>query len=110
MRWESSPEGHRLEHVKQSIVQQGIASTDDVELAIRRAQFWVLNPSHKLEDIRNMSEEQLNKDQDDSQPISKNAVCVDVSGPDVSDVTLVDLPGTLLCLIFNSGHSPHIRL
>ena len=69
---------------------------DDVELAIRRAQFWVLNPSHKLEDIRNMSEEQLNKDQDDSQPISKNAVCVDVSGSEVSDVTLVDLPGTLL--------------
>lgn len=67
-----------------------IHDKDDVEERIRRAQRAILNPGTLIRDFL---------DGHDEDPIgrelsfSKNCVCLEISGPDVADLSFVDLPG-----------------
>ena len=61
-----------------------------VEERIRRAQRALLNPSTGLRDfLEGHDEDPLDRELS----FSKNCVCLEISGPDVADLSFVDLPG-----------------
>lgn len=72
-----------------------ITSKKDVELALRRAQTAILNPSIESHKFLTMTADQLRKGVQESKPLlfSKNVVCVDLQGPDLTDLAFIDLPG-----------------
>lgn len=73
-----------------------------MELALRRAQAAILNPTIESHKFLGMSAEQLRKGIQGSKPMlfSKNVVCVDLQGPDLTDLAFIDLPGKRCC----TGH------
>jgi len=67
-----------------------ITDKQDVEERIRRAQRAILNPSVGHETFL------LGPDEDSDRPelsFSKNCVCLELSGPDLTDLSFCDLPG-----------------
>jgi len=70
-----------------------------VEAAIRRAQLAILNPSvdyKKFENYKLPKEpEKLPLGSKKQLSFSKNVVCLEISGPNVTDLTLIDLPGLI---------------
>lgn len=72
-----------------------ITDKKDMELALRRAQAAILNPSIGSHKFLTMSAEQLRKGVQGSKPMlfSKNVVCVDLAGPELTDLAFIDLPG-----------------
>ncbi|THH14151.1 hypothetical protein EW146_g6152 [Bondarzewia mesenterica] len=69
-----------------------------VELALRRAQAAVLNPHIETQKLLGMSAEQLaNGIQSSTKPLlfSRNVVCVHLQGPDLTDLSFIDLPGLI---------------
>ena len=70
-----------------------LTRSEDVELTLRRAQACVLNPAMSQDDFLNMSLEELRKSRPNQLKFSRNAVCVDISGPQLVDLAFVDLPG-----------------
>lgn len=94
IRWEFDSSGARLDEVQE--IPFGVEMTDprDVELALRRAQAAVLNPKMPSERILRMGLDELRKIAKSNQlSFSRNAVCVDISGPQLADIAFVDLPG-----------------
>ncbi|KAJ7196517.1 P-loop containing nucleoside triphosphate hydrolase protein [Mycena pura] len=74
-----------------------ITDKNDVELALRRAQFAVLNPSISHQQILEMSPGKLKEGVPGSRPLkfSRNSICVDLEGPDLTDLMFLDLPGII---------------
>ncbi|KAJ6557932.1 P-loop containing nucleoside triphosphate hydrolase protein [Mycena capillaripes] len=74
-----------------------ITSKDEVEVALRRAQFAVLNPSVPFGQILEMSPQDLKNGIPGKEPLlfSRNVVCVDLEGPDLTDLMFLDLPGII---------------
>lgn len=70
-----------------------ITNPDEVELALRRAQLAVLNPDVSTESFLTMSPDELKQVKSNQLKFSRNAVCVDLSGPQLVDLAFVDLPG-----------------
>ena len=68
---------------------------DDVEDRIRRAQRAILNPST---DFRRFLDGEFDSDDTHTRELtfSTNAVCLQISGSDVQDLSFCDLPGTVL--------------
>ncbi|KAF8145095.1 P-loop containing nucleoside triphosphate hydrolase protein [Mycena galopus ATCC 62051] len=74
-----------------------ITSKDEVEIGLRRAQFAVLNPSVSFEEILVMSAEDMKNGIAGLNPLpfSRNVVCVDLEGPELTDLMFLDLPGII---------------
>ncbi|KAJ6557856.1 hypothetical protein B0H19DRAFT_1261444 [Mycena capillaripes] len=74
-----------------------VTSKDEVEVALRRAQFAVLNPSVPFRQILEMSLQDLKNGIPGKEPLlfSRNAVCVDLEGPDLTDLMFLDLPDNI---------------
>lgn len=72
-----------------------ITDKSHVELALRKAQFAVLNPGVSTLQIlkATSAEELMGMATDKSQSFSKNVVCVDLEGPELTDLSFIDLPG-----------------
>lgn len=67
----------------------------DVELNLRRAQAAILNPHLTAESfLRNTREELSAASEHDKLRFSRNVVCLDISGPGLTDLSFIDLPGT----------------
>lgn len=70
-----------------------------VEGRLRRAQLAVLSGKRVFGDILNMSEEEFDRDAQrhvqstSGMKFSRNTVCVDIAGPDLTDLSFIDLPG-----------------
>ena len=86
--------GARLEEPTKVDFGGVIGSISDVEERVRRAQIAVLNPrlapdtvllSHDLTQITNELK------------FTENVVCLSIEGPNVGNLTLVDLPGLIQC-------------
>ncbi|KAJ7800360.1 P-loop containing nucleoside triphosphate hydrolase protein [Mycena olivaceomarginata] len=74
-----------------------ITNKDEVEIALRRAQLAVLNPTVSFREILEMNPQDL-KDGipgHDSLPFSRNVICVDLKGPELTDLMFLDLPGII---------------
>ncbi|KAJ7918424.1 P-loop containing nucleoside triphosphate hydrolase protein [Mycena leptocephala] len=71
-----------------------ITNKDEVEVALRRAQLAVLNPSVSFGEILQMSPQDLKNGIPGKKPLpfSRNVVCVDLEGPDLTDLMFLDLP------------------
>lgn len=75
-----------------------------VELMLRRAQAAVLNPSLPLSTFIRMDEKALLRPTDPpSVDFSRNVVCIELSGPDLADLSFVDLPGTIFAVRISSS-------
>ena len=102
IRWEyeeSGKDNKRLEEVKE--VQFGPLLTDksQVEPMLRRAQAAVLNPHISEEKFVEMGEEKLKASKVDGRKsllFSRNVVCIELTGPELVDLSFVDLPGELV--------------
>ncbi len=87
----------RLDDIREIPFGDLITDKSEVELALRRAQLAVLNPSIPIPKILKSSVEELNDWSTQSAhqvPFSRNVVCVDLEGPDLTDLSFIDLPGT----------------
>lgn len=100
IRWEFDSHDKRLEEVSEVPFGATITDKGDVELAIRRAQAAVLNPSVSATSFLTYSLEEL-KDGARGQKtmqFSRNVVCVDLEGPELTDLFFIDCPGASLCV------------
>jgi hypothetical protein len=87
-----------------------VYDTDELEKMLRRAQLAILNPSVPSNafvdfDLTSLEEDVLPLGSHEQLGFSSNTVCLDVSGPDVPDLSFIDLPGKclsrLISTIFN---------
>ncbi|OCH91056.1 hypothetical protein OBBRIDRAFT_812350 [Obba rivulosa] len=106
LRFETDAQGGTLEEVRNITFGEIIYDKEEVEERIRRAQRAILNPStawrHFLED----------DDEDVPNPelrFSLNCVSLQISGPDVADLSFVDLPG-LIASVSSEGKESDIEL
>ncbi|KAK7044850.1 P-loop containing nucleoside triphosphate hydrolase protein [Favolaschia claudopus] len=68
-----------------------------VETALRRAQFAVLHPSLSFQDVLSYEMTTIKEGLPGLQPLpfSRNVVCVDLEGPELTDLMFLDLPGLI---------------
>ncbi|CAL1698678.1 unnamed protein product [Somion occarium] len=95
IRWEYDPQGQRLDEVMEEHLVEHLTDKTDVELALRRAQFWILNPKDSMNHILSLSMEELRAPRENALAYSRNVVCLDISGPELTDLSFVDLPGII---------------
>ncbi|KAJ3560537.1 hypothetical protein NP233_g10774 [Leucocoprinus birnbaumii] len=79
----------------------------EVEDRIRRAQLAILNPGKPAQSFLTGNEPTL--DEGSTLTFSKNCVSLAISGPDVADLTFVDLPG-LIASVGRGGNPNDIQL
>ncbi|KAI0753579.1 hypothetical protein BC629DRAFT_1554707 [Irpex lacteus] len=105
IRWEfDCISGNPLPDVSEVQFGSVITNKADVELMLRRAQCAVLNPSapdmsskekeREVQKFVRMSSEEVRKVKNKLK-FSANAVCLDLRGPDLTDLAFVDLPGII---------------
>ena len=72
---------------------------DDVEEMVCRAQLAILNPelpanSFETFDVKSLQPSEKPQGSSNQLSFSNDVVSVDISGPDLPDLCVVDLPGT----------------
>jgi hypothetical protein len=75
-----------------------ITHPNNVEIAARRAQKALLNPDNKPEDYFEWDFESLSYEDDAAKnalKFTKNVVCLEIKGPNVPNLSLIDLPGII---------------
>ena len=71
-----------------------LSRKEDVELMLRRAQAAVLGQGSPLHGFLKMSADDARAAAKESKAqFSRNVVCVELSGPELTDLSFVDLPG-----------------
>ncbi len=68
----------------------------ELELMIRRAQLAILNPSLPVSRFVEMTEQEIDEGfvgNDGQLQFSQDVVCLDISSPDVTNLSFIDLPG-----------------
>lgn len=60
---------------------------------LRRAQTAVLNPGTDAQEFVTMSAKELKHLGRNQLQFSRNTVCIDLSGPELTDLAFIDLPG-----------------
>ncbi|KAI1791428.1 P-loop containing nucleoside triphosphate hydrolase protein [Ganoderma leucocontextum] len=96
IRWEYDEDDKRFEEVDEVEFGSLLTNKAQVELMLRRAQAAVLNPHVSDEKFVDMSEEKLKAPKmEGRKPLlfSRNVVCIELAGPDLVDLSFVDLPG-----------------
>ena len=93
IRWEFGQDGKRQDEVQEVKFGPELTRPQDVELTLRRAQARLLNPNMPLDVFLHMGIDELKKPRPDQLKFSRNAVCVDISSPQLVDLAFVDLPG-----------------
>ncbi|KAH7928503.1 hypothetical protein BV22DRAFT_199383 [Leucogyrophana mollusca] len=95
IRWEYDELGNLLKDVSEVPFGNIIKDKADVELTLRCAQAAVLNPSVSATQFQGMKAEELKRFKGKPLPFSRNVVCVDLEGPDLTDLSFIDLPGII---------------
>lgn len=95
IRWEfDTLAGKRKDEVQEIPFGPLITQKAHVELALRRAQCAVLNPKIDPAHFEEMTVEDI-RGVTNALAFSQNTVCMDLSGPELTDLAFVDLPGKL---------------
>jgi hypothetical protein len=97
LRREFDRAGNRLNQVSEVLFGDTIKKPEEVEERLRRAQLAILHPDIEQHQWLNASKEglaMLLKNKKSDTQFSKNVVCVDLSGSDLTDLSFIDLPGT----------------
>ncbi|KAF7350798.1 Interferon-induced GTP-binding protein Mx2 [Mycena sanguinolenta] len=89
--------GRRLAEVSEIPFGDLIRNRTEVEMMLRRAQLAVLDPGAEITRIMRMNLEELKEKLQDGRTaeFSRNVVCIDLEGPELTDVQFVDLPGII---------------
>ncbi|KZT66610.1 hypothetical protein DAEQUDRAFT_695305 [Daedalea quercina L-15889] len=98
IRWEFDQQSKRCDKVREETFGGIITNKTDVELMLRRAQAAVLNPGVPMAKFLTMSVDSLDDAgaaQAKRLAFSRNVVCIDLAGPDLTDLSFVDLPGII---------------
>ncbi|KIJ68778.1 hypothetical protein HYDPIDRAFT_107023 [Hydnomerulius pinastri MD-312] len=95
IRWEFDDKGQLENSVSEVPFGDVIRNKEEVELALRRAQAAVLHPGTPATQFLGLSTEELRKVKSHSLPFSRNVVCIDLEGPDLTDLSFIDLPGII---------------
>ncbi|KAK0196875.1 P-loop containing nucleoside triphosphate hydrolase protein [Armillaria mellea] len=98
IRREFDKNGEHMDDISETPFGGLITDKSAVESLLRRAQLSVLNPGIPIEKILHAPREELTKWSEQSQkvqPFSRNVVCVDLSGPELTDLSFIDLPGLI---------------
>ena len=110
LRFEYDANGVPLADVSRVPFGADLASTDDVEIALMRAQAAILNyPQIQYTSFLQLSKAELEMYRtaeafsNGTLKFSKNVVCVDVYDEGCSDLSFVDLPGNALILPVEMG-------
>ena len=96
IRWEFDEDGKPLGKIDEIPFGKPITKKEDVELVLRRAQTAVLNPDSPAMYFLGLTEQGLSDiavNNSKALRFSKNVVCVDLEGPDLTDLSFIDLPG-----------------
>lgn len=96
IRWEFDKHDKPLDDVSEVPFGALITEKNKVELALRRAQAAVLNPSISASSFLSCSLNDLKTGTHgpkQSLLFSRNVVCVDLEGPELTDLSFIDLPG-----------------
>ena len=95
IRYEYEASGSKRKDVKEVLFGPRIVKKEDMEPMLRRAQAAVLHPHLDVSQFVTMSDDELRRLAAPKTALfSKNVVCIDLSGPDLVDLSFVDLPGT----------------
>lgn len=96
IRYEYDRTGERLDEVNEVDFGSRITDKAEVEHMLRRAQEAVLHPDVKFEVFLEDGWQEKVKGK---QPLrfSQNIVCIELTGPELTDLSFVDLPGTDTC-------------
>jgi hypothetical protein len=98
IRWEFDKDDKPLDKVSEVPFGPLITDKGEVELALRRAQAAVLNPSVSSATFLTYNHEELKRGSHGNHkatPFSRNVVCVDLEGPELTPLAFTDLPGSL---------------
>ena len=98
VRSETDRDGNPLREIEERPFGGRIHEKDELETMLRRAQLAILNPSLPMErfvdlDVDAMDDDTVPFGSTDGLAFSSNVVCVPVWGPDVPDLSFIDLPG-----------------
>lgn len=99
LRIETDADGARLRDINERPFGDPLTSKEDLETMLRRAQLAILNPTVGPERFVGLAVQATGEndgtfDQSKQLAFSSNVVCVTVWGPDVPDLSFIDLPGT----------------
>ena len=96
IRWEYE-DNKRLDEIEEGDFGPLLTDKAAVEPMLRRAQAAVLNPEVEPSKFASLSEEELKSGKlpkgSKSLLFSRNVVCVELKGPELADLSFVDLPG-----------------
>ncbi|KAF9244557.1 P-loop containing nucleoside triphosphate hydrolase protein [Melanogaster broomeanus] len=95
VRWEFDDLGKPQNSVSEVPFGDVIYDEGEVELALRRAQAAVLHPGTPSTKFLGMSADEIKNMKDPSIPFSRNVVCIDLEGPNLTDLSFIDLPGII---------------
>ena len=100
IRLETDKHGNPLKEIEEKQFGGFIHEKDELETMLRRAQLAILNPSVPIEqfvdfDVNSFDPNTTPLGSKDRLAFSSNVVCVTVWGPDVPDLSFIDLPGEL---------------
>ena len=93
LRFETDFNGKPLHHIQETPFGGVVNSTSELEERLRLAQLAILNPGVKSDALLAQGKIPPDFDSRRTLPFSSNVVCVDVWGPDVPDLSFIDLPG-----------------
>ena len=104
IRWEYGDDGKRADEVSEVAFGDVLLNKGDVEPMLRRAQAAILNPtiplSHFLDaDIDTLRAGGVKVSGSKPLAFSRNVICVDLAGPELVDLSFVDLPGEFRWLL-----------
>lgn len=88
--------GNALETSHETPFGSLITNKKDVEPELRRAQIAVLNPEIPLDKILGQTMKELERKTYAVKPslqFSRDTICVDLEGPELTDLSFIDLPG-----------------
>lgn len=105
VRWEFASDGSPAEDVRQVPFGPRFTDKANVELMLRRAQSAVLNPQCDSQEFVRGPSEALSSLGANMLSYSRNVVCVELSGPELPDLTFIDLPGKYVSLSIILSHS-----
>lgn len=99
LRFETDSASREIRDVKETSFGPIITSKEELERMLRRAQLAILNPTANPQsfvdlDLDTISDRSSPFGKKSQLPFSSNVVCVTVRGPDVPDLSFIDLPGT----------------
>jgi hypothetical protein len=91
IRWEFDDMDVTLQDIREERFGNIIESKDEVEVMLRRPQAAVLKSGDEIypNDVMSVADLLIS----DSIPFSRNIVCVDIEGLELTDLSFIDLPG-----------------